>query len=168
MNSASWMKSSWNAKNKSLWFQANVVSQGRQHITEVAFLLLTQRPPVRFSAFLKIYFNVAEIYRQRWLLKSGQRLENFDQTHVALARGKLVLQKDGITVTGQRFFRELFNFAQLMVFCKVSINCAKLNALYPAAVQNIYAHIYCLHGLAWVYTSYFIILKKQPAFSRHN
>ena len=35
-------------------------------------------------AFPKIHF---EIYRQRWLNESGQRLENIDQTHIVLASG---------------------------------------------------------------------------------
>ena len=58
------------------------------------FLLLTQQPQVRLSAFTKIYFDVAEIYRQRWLEESGQRLENVGQTHLVLVSGKLVLQKN--------------------------------------------------------------------------
>ena len=66
---------------------------GGLHSTEVAFLLLTQQPQVRFSAFLKIYFDVTEIYQWCWLEKSGQMLENVDQTHLVLASDKLVLQK---------------------------------------------------------------------------
>ena len=57
---------------------------------EVAFLLLTHRPQVWFSAFPKIYLDVAENHR---LEESGQRLENVDQTHIVLASGNLVLQK---------------------------------------------------------------------------
>ena len=34
-----------------------------------------------------------EVNQQRWLEESGQRLENVDRTHLALASGKLVLQK---------------------------------------------------------------------------
>ena len=64
------------------------------HSTEIAFLLLTQLPWVRFLAFSKIYFHVAEICRQRWLEESGQMIENVDQTHLSLASGKLVLQKN--------------------------------------------------------------------------
>ena len=48
--------------------------------TEVAFLLLTQRPQVQFSVFPKIYLNVAEIYQWRWLEERGQRLENRSST----------------------------------------------------------------------------------------
>ena len=62
--------------------------------TEVAFLLLTQQPQVRFPALPKIYINVAVTYQQRWLEENGQRLENVDRTHLVLASGKLVLQKD--------------------------------------------------------------------------
>ena len=43
--------------------------------------------------FSKFYFDVAEIYRRRWLEESGQRLENLDRTHLVLASGKPVLQK---------------------------------------------------------------------------
>ena len=55
--------------------------------TEVAFLLLTQRPWDQFSAFLNICIDVAEIYWRRWLEESGQRLENDDQTLLVLASG---------------------------------------------------------------------------------
>ena len=48
----------------------------------------------RGAAFPKIYFNVAEISRRRWLEEGGQRLENVDRTHLVLASGKLVLQKE--------------------------------------------------------------------------
>ena len=63
------------------------------HSTEVAFLLLVQRPCVCFSAFPKMYCDVAEIYRRRWLGESGLRFENVYQTHQVLASGNLVLQK---------------------------------------------------------------------------
>lgn len=59
------------------------------HITEIAFLLFTQPPPVNFSAFPNIYLNVAEIYRQGWLEESAQRLENVERSHLALASGKV-------------------------------------------------------------------------------
>ena len=39
-------------------------------------MLPTQLPLVRFSAFSKICFDVAEIYRRRWFEESGQGLEN--------------------------------------------------------------------------------------------
>ena len=61
--------------------------------TASAFVLLTHQPQVGFSEFLKIYFNVAEIYRQHLLVESRQRLENVDQIHLVLGSGKLVLQK---------------------------------------------------------------------------
>ena len=67
--------------------------RGQLHSKEVAFLLLTQQPWVWFSVFPKIYFDVVEIYRWRWLEESGQMLENVDQTHLVLASDKLVLQK---------------------------------------------------------------------------
>ena len=37
--------------------------------------------------------DVAEVNQQRCLEESGQRLENIDRTRLALASGKLVLQK---------------------------------------------------------------------------
>ena len=67
----------------------NYFSSRGLHSTEVAFLLLTRRHWVPFLAFPKIYFDVADIYRQRRLV------ENNDGTHlVLLASGKLVLQKN--------------------------------------------------------------------------
>ena len=74
--------------------------------TEEAFLASHPAALVRFSAFLKIYFDAAEIYRQRWLEERGQRLENVNQTHLVLASGKLVLQ------TGHGFdscFRQVYS-----------------------------------------------------------
>ena len=68
-------------------------SEGLHTSTEAAFLLLTQWPWVRFSAFLKIYFYVAETYWWRRLYESGQRLKNVDQTPLLLSSGRLVLQK---------------------------------------------------------------------------
>ena len=66
--------------------------------TEVVFLLITQRPPVFFLATPKIEIDLdTEIYRQRWLEGSGQRLENVDRTLLVLASGKLVQQKKSIT-----------------------------------------------------------------------
>ena len=38
--------------------------------------------------------NVAEVNQQRWLEVSGQWLENVDRTHLILASGKSVLQKN--------------------------------------------------------------------------
>ena len=54
----------------------------------------------QFSAFSKIYYDVAEIYRWHgaWLEESRQRLKNVDLTYPVLASGKLVLQKN---VTGK-------------------------------------------------------------------
>ena len=62
---------------------------GRLHSTEETFLILIQQHRVWFLAFPKIYFDVAEIYRQCWLEESGQRLENVDQTRLVLASGKI-------------------------------------------------------------------------------
>ena len=58
------------------------------HCTEEANLLLTQQPRIRFSAFTKIYFDVAEIYRWHQLEESGQWLENVERTHLVLASGQ--------------------------------------------------------------------------------
>ena len=53
---------------------------------------------VLFPAFLKFFrgkiINVSEVNQWRWLEESGQWLENVDQTHLVLASGKLVLQKE--------------------------------------------------------------------------
>ena len=66
---------------------------GWLHIAKVAFLLLTQWPRVQFSEFPNIYFDAPEIYQRGWLEESGQSLETIAQTHLVLARGKLVLQR---------------------------------------------------------------------------
>ena len=63
---------------------------GRLHSTEVAFLLLTHRPQVWFSALQKSYFDVAEIYQRRWFEESGPRPESVDQNHLVLGSGKLL------------------------------------------------------------------------------
>ena len=55
------------------------------HSTEVAFLLLTKQLQVRFLALPKTFSGVAEIYQWCGLESSGQRLENVDRTHLALA-----------------------------------------------------------------------------------
>ena len=60
------------------------------HSTEVGVLILSQRPRVRFLAFPKIDFDVAEIYQWRWLEESGQRPENVDRTHLVLGSGKAI------------------------------------------------------------------------------
>ena len=52
---------------------------GGLHSREVAQLLLTQKPQVRFPAFPKNFkgnvFNVVEVTPQRWLEESGQCLK---------------------------------------------------------------------------------------------
>ena len=53
-------------------------------------MLLT---PVAPGSHPKIYFDVAEIFRRRWLEKSGQMVQNVFHTHLVLASGKLLLQK---------------------------------------------------------------------------
>ena len=53
-------------------------------------MLLT---PVAPGSHPKIYFDVAEIFRRRWLEESGQMFQNVFQTHLVLASGKLLLQK---------------------------------------------------------------------------
>ena len=62
---------------------SNVAKQCKRGMqsTEEAFLLLTHRSRVWFSAIPKTYFNVSEIYRQCWL-------ENVNPTHLVLASGK--------------------------------------------------------------------------------
>ena len=44
-------------------------------------------------AFPNFFFNVDEIYQQRWLEESGQSQDNVNQIHLVLDSGKLVLQK---------------------------------------------------------------------------
>ena len=56
-------------------------------------MLPTQLPLVRFWAFSKICFDVAEIYRRRGQDVSGHSLKNVYPTLLVLASGKLVLQK---------------------------------------------------------------------------
>ena len=59
---------------------------GKLQSTVVAFLLLTQQPQIRFSAFpQKSYFDVAEIYQYPWLEESGQRLKNVEWTYLVPA-----------------------------------------------------------------------------------
>ena len=60
-------------------------ASGELHCTEVASLLRTQRPRVRFLAFPKIYYDVAKIYRRCWLEETGQRIENVKRTHLVVA-----------------------------------------------------------------------------------
>ena len=64
----------------------------------------------RGAAFPKIYFNVAEISRRRWLEEGGQRLENVDRTHLVLAAGKLLLQNrfDKLCRNSQRLTHPMF------------------------------------------------------------
>ena len=63
------------------------------HRTEVAFLLLTQRPWVLFSAFPSIFPLMLLRFIDDIAKSSGQRLDNVNRTHLVLASGKLVLQK---------------------------------------------------------------------------
>ena len=42
--------------------------------------------------------DVAEVNQQHWLVESGQWLENVDRTHLVLASGKQVLQKNLISL----------------------------------------------------------------------
>ena len=58
------------------------------HSTEVAFL-----PRVEFSAYLRIFLLMVISFTAGTALNSGQRLDNVNQTHLALASDKLVLQK---------------------------------------------------------------------------
>ena len=43
-------------------------------------------------------FDVAEVYQRRWLEESGKWLEHVDQTHLVLAIGQPVLQKDVLII----------------------------------------------------------------------
>ena len=65
---------------------------GELHSTEVAYLLLTQQPWVRFSPYLRIFLLM--LLRFMDWIESGQRLDNVNGTHLVLASGKLVLQKN--------------------------------------------------------------------------
>ena len=53
---------------------------------------------MRFSAFPKIYFDAAEIYRRRRLEESGPRLLNVDRTHLVIA--SWYYKKDGLEEYG--------------------------------------------------------------------
>ena len=64
---------------------------GELHSTEVAYLLLTQQPWVRFSLFSRIFLLTS--LRFMGSEEGGQRLDNVNETHLVLAGGKLVLQK---------------------------------------------------------------------------
>ena len=61
-------------------------------------MLLTQQPRVRFTVYQNFFrgkiINVAVVNQRRWLEESGQWLENVYRTHLVLASGKPVLQKN--------------------------------------------------------------------------
>ena len=61
------------------------------HCTEVGSILASH--PAFPKNFKGKIINVAEVNQRRWLEKSGQWLENVDQTHLVQASGKPVLQK---------------------------------------------------------------------------
>ena len=62
----------------------------------IAYLLPTLQPRIQIPAF-PIFFSDEFLMllslTDGTVLKSGQRLDNVDQTHLVLASGKLVLQK---------------------------------------------------------------------------
>ena len=91
------MTSQWLHLDNPRWVENKNLLRGGGGLrsTEVAFLLLTQRPWDQFSAFLNICIDVAEIYWWRWLDESGQRLRNVDWSHLVQASGnwQVVLQK---------------------------------------------------------------------------
>ena len=70
-----------------------MIGGGGLHRTEVAFLLLTQRPWVLFSALPSIFPLIFLRFIDGIAKNSGQRLDNVNQTHLDQASGKLVLQK---------------------------------------------------------------------------
>ena len=98
-------------------------------------MFLTQQPRVRFSAFPKIYFLIAEIYPCRWLEESGQRLLNVDRTHLVLASGKLLLQKKRVH---QKAFHESGNSDVATSLPKV--NYPKLTRVYAEVGARIEAN----------------------------
>ena len=58
---------------------------------------------IGFPAFPKFFqkgkiIDVAQVNQRRWLEESGQWLENVDRTHLVLATGKPVLQKNVLSV----------------------------------------------------------------------
>ena len=67
------------------------------HSTEVAYLHLPHQPQVRIPVFPKDFqgknYWCCWVNQRLWLEENGQWLENVDQTHLVLARGKPVLQK---------------------------------------------------------------------------
>ena len=60
--------------------------------TEVAYLLLTQQPWVRYSVFPRIFLLMLLRFIDSTALNIGQILEYVNWTHLALASGKLILQ----------------------------------------------------------------------------
>ena len=84
--------------NKEYSLSKVYVTGGKQHSTMVSIFaapgLDSQRSPKNFIGKI---VDVADVNLWRCLEKSGQWLENVDQTHLVLASCKLVIQK---TVTG--------------------------------------------------------------------
>ena len=70
--------------------------------------MITQQPrvglPKKFGGKI---IDVAEVNQQRWLDKSEQWLEIVDQVHLALARGKPVLQKNSLKIAHTKFVLSL-------------------------------------------------------------
>ena len=66
---------------------------GGLHKAEVAYLLLTQQPQARFSAFSRLFLLMLLRLIDGTAYNSGQRLDNVDRTHLVLVSGKLGLQK---------------------------------------------------------------------------
>ena len=73
--------------------EAMVDKKGELHSTEVAFLLLTQQPGVRYSALPRIYLLMLLRFIDSTAKNSGQRLDKANGTHLVLTCGKLVLTK---------------------------------------------------------------------------
>ena len=77
---------------------------------------------VQFLVLIKTYFNIAEIDHQRWLVENGQCLENVDWTHLVLACGKIVLQRNHWHIEKDFFARnppwQLILVLRLLVICR--------------------------------------------------
>ena len=63
--------------------------------------------------FQRKFFYVAEVNQRRCLEKSGQWLENVDQTHLVLGSGKLLLQK--VVHFSSRFVKKVHHYSSDIV-----------------------------------------------------
>ena len=87
---------------------SNLTWGGGQHSTVVAYLLLTQLPWVWFLAFPRIFLLMLLRFINSPDKNSGQRLDTFNQNHLVLASGKIVLRKSMTRVQKDFPFLQIF------------------------------------------------------------